>query len=208
MKKQILLLLPLLALSAAVLLPAARAQTENSAPAVMTPDAAMPDAPAPIADSTAVVAAVPAQQQAAEAAMRPVSRIEQEINDQLAYLRPNIDVDTMKSLFYTVWEHDLVLDARRGLTTRAPGTDDGVAPEATRDIALGGIVYRSGEDWTIWLNNIRVQPDAIPAEVLNLKVHKTYVDLEWFDNNTNQVFPIRLRAHQRFNLDTRMFLPG
>ncbi len=207
MKKRALFLLPLLALSAVVLLPVARAQTENAAPAAATPDSAMPEAPPPVADG-AVMASVPAQQLATEAATRPVSRIEQEINDQLAYLQPNIDVDSMKSLFYTVWEHDLVLDARRGLTTRAPGADDGVSPEATRDIALGGIVYHSGEDWTIWLNNIRVQPDAIPAEVLNLKVYKTYVDLEWFDNSTNQVFPIRLRAHQRFNLDTRMFLPG
>ncbi len=139
---------------------------------------------------------------------QPISPIEKEINDQLAYLNPNINLDAMKSLFFTVWEHDLVIDARRGLTTRAPGTDDGLQKEGSRDIALGGIVYRSGQDWTIWLNSTRVEPDAIPNEVLNLKVFRDYVELEWFDTTTNQVFPIRLRAHQRFNLDTRMFLPS
>jgi hypothetical protein len=32
--------------------------------------------------------------------------------------------------------------------------------------------------------------------------------MKWFDEYTNQVFPIRLRPHQRFNIDARMFLPG
>jgi hypothetical protein len=122
-----------------------------------------------------------------------------------------VNVEDMKSLFFTVWEHDLVLDARRGLLTRLPGDDDGVTPTAItgpRDIALGGIVYVSRKDWTIWLNNVRVSPSSIPEEILDLKVYKSHIDLEWFDPTTNQVFPIRLRAHQRFNLDTRMFLPG
>ena len=101
-----------------------------------------------------------------------------------------------------------LVDARRGLNTRMPGTDDGVGVTGPREISLAGIVYRGAKEWTIWLNDLRVSPTAIPDEVLDLKVHKDYIELEWFDSSTNQIFPIRLRAHQRFNLDTRMFLPG
>lgn len=166
-----------------------------------------PAANAPVSPSTNgdVVAALPSPDQPQPA----VTAMEKEINQRLSYLRPNVDLTKMPSLFFSIWEHDLVSDARRGLTTRAPGIDDGVAPvSGPRDIALGGIVYAGSKDWTIWLNNIRVSPTAIPEEVMDLKVYKEYIELEWFDGSTNQIYPIRLRAHQRFNLDTRMFLPG
>lgn len=133
--------------------------------------------------------------------------IEKEINEQLAFLRPTVNIETMPSLFFTIWEHDLVRDARRGLMTR-DGSDDGVDITTPRDISLGGIVYASSKDWTIWLNNIRISPTRMPSEVMDLKVYRTHIDLEWFDAQTNQIFPIRLRPHQRFNLDSRIFLPG
>lgn len=197
----------------------------EDAPVVETPaspEGVVPegDVPAEAADASPASATnAPAQQSAngdVVAALPPpdqpqpaVTAMEKEINQRLSYLRPNIDLSKMPSLFFSVWEHDLVSDARRGLTTRAPGIDDGVAPVAgPRDIALGGIVYAGSKNWTIWLNNIRVSPTAIPEEVMDLKVYKEYIELEWFDGATNQIYPIRLRAHQRFNLDTRMFLPG
>ena len=189
--------------------------------AAVDPSAPMPTAPPMTASEQTVppstgqaaappagdlVAALPPPGAPAATGMTPIER---EISEQLASLPPKIDVNTMPSLFFSVWEHDLVLDARRGLTTRAPNTDDGLGAEAPpRDIALGGIVWHSGKDWTIWLNSVRVSPTAIPDEVLDLKVFKDYVELEWFDESTNQVFPIRLRPHQRFNLDSRIFLPG
>lgn len=129
------------------------------------------------------------------------------------------------SLVFTFWEYNAIEDARRsrGLT-RAP-TDaeltrelnNGVnqldnaipkPPPEERDITLGGIVYRSGSDWTIWLNGKRVTPKALPEEVLDLSVYKTYIELKWFDAYSNRILPIRLRTHQRFNIDQRIFLPG
>lgn len=179
-----------------------------------SPDAATPSPDgtaktAPMADGT-VVAAVPPNDaaQADSLLPAPVTPIEKAISEQLSFQNPTVNVNLMPSLFFTVWEHDLVLDARRGLTTRMPGTDDGVTQTGPRDIALGGIVYHGAKNWTIWLNELRVSPTAIPTEVIDLKVYKDYVELEWFDASTNQIFPIRLRPHQRFNLDTRMFLPG
>lgn len=137
----------------------------------------------------------------------PQTPIEKEISEQIAFMQPNVNVDTLASLFFSIWEHDLVRDARRGLNTR-DNSDDGVDISGPRDISLGGIIFTSRTDWTIWLNNVRVSPTRIPTEVMDLKVFRDYIELEWFDATTNQIFPIRLRPQQRFNLDTRIFLPG
>ena len=160
------------------------------------------DAVVPPPAGTTVAAVPPADQEAV--VMTP---IEKEINEQLAYLRPSVNIDTMSSMFFSIWEHDLVRDARRGLNTR-DNTDDGIDIVSPRDISLGGIVYAGSGDWTIWLNNVRISPTRIPTEVMDLKVFRDYIELEWFDATTNQIFPIRLRPHQRFNLDSRIFLPG
>jgi hypothetical protein len=127
------------------------------------------------------------------------------------------------SLVFTHWEHIAIEDARqsRGKTRSVSEAelmrdlnkrDDRSgkvkpAPEE-REIRLSGIVYHSAKDWTVWLNEQRVTPEAIPEEVMDLKVYKTYIEFRWFDDWTNQIFPIRLRPHQRFNIDTRIFLPG
>ena len=161
---------------------------------------------APAAADGTLVAAVPPMENSM--IPEPTTAIEKEIGEQISFQKPTVNPNLMPSLFFTDWEHDLILDARRGLTTRMPGTDDGVKGAGPRDVSLAGIVYRNAKEWTIWLNDLRVSPTAIPDEVLDLKVHKDYIELEWFDSTTNQIFPIRLRAHQRFNLDTRMFLPG
>jgi len=81
-------------------------------------------------------------------------------------------------------------------------------PPEKRFIFLSGIVYKPGKKWTIYLNGQRVTPDALPKEIMDLKVYKTYVEMKWYDDYTNQIFPIRLRPHQRFNIDARVFLPG
>lgn len=126
------------------------------------------------------------------------------------------DSSKIRSLFFTHWQYEALLDAKntRGNNTRPPtqseldalGTEK-VKPE-NRDLTLGGIVYVNAKDWTIWLNGMRVTPNAIPKEVIDLRVSKEYIEVKWLDDYTNQVFPIRIRAHQRFNLDTRIFLPG
>ena len=153
------------------------------------------------AEGASVAALPPVASQGA-----PMSQMEKEINERLTYLKPTVNVSNIPSLFFSVWEHDLVTDARRGLTTRSD--EGGMMAAGPRDVSLGGIVYVSSADWTIWLNNTRITPDAIPGEIMDLKVFKEHIDLEWFDSSTNQIYPIRLRSHQRFNLDTRIFLPG
>lgn len=130
-----------------------------------------------------------------------------------------IDPETMPSLFFSTWTQALIAEARFSFQTRPPteaeiraaqdAADQGDQKDpGLREISLGGIVFADAQDWTIWLNGQRVLPEALPSEILDLKVHKYFIELKWFDSYTNQVFPIRLRPHQRFNLDTRIFLPG
>lgn len=135
------------------------------------------------------------------------------VQRRLEIVNPSADPARIPSLFFTAWEHALLVEARMGLTARMPDPGeyqegDQSRPKGLREIALAGIVYVARNDWTVWLNGMRVTPDAIPPEVLDMTVRKEYIELQWYDAYTNQIFPIRLRAHQRFNIDSRIFLPG
>lgn len=130
-----------------------------------------------------------------------------------------LDPETLPSLFFSTWTQALIAEARFSFQTRPPteaeiraaqdAADRGEQKDpGLREISLGGIVFADAGDWTIWLNGQRVLPEALPPEILDLKVHRHFIEIKWFDAYTNQVFPVRLRPHQRFNLDTRIFLPG
>lgn len=143
---------------------------------------------------------------------------------------PNVAVKaipplSVQSLLFNFWEQTALLEAKR--SAESSGLTRGVTegeiasalnmdamgerkkpPPEERDIALGGIVYTSQKDWTIWLNGQRITPDALPKEVIDLKVYRHHVDMKWLDEYTLVLYPIRLRPHQRFNLDTRIFQPG
>ncbi len=129
---------------------------------------------------------------------------------------PDVDVYQISSLFFSAREHSLLAEARQGFVTRPPGegeieaaeNDNGAIEMGPRTLSLGGIVYVGSDDWVVWLNGQRVSANAIPSEILDIDVTKSYVKLQWFDAFTNQIFPVKLRAHQRFNIDTRIFLPG
>ncbi|MCE7886335.1 MAG: hypothetical protein DYH13_02370 [Alphaproteobacteria bacterium PRO2] len=130
-----------------------------------------------------------------------------------------INPNEIPSVLFTYWEHTAITDAKRAVGSTREVTQEewqnikdeplGVKPPPEeRDITLGGIVFVTSADWTIWLNGKRVTPKAIPREVTDLKVYKEYIEMKWYDDYTNQIFPLRMRAHQRFNIDTRIFLPG
>ncbi|HRK97485.1 MAG: hypothetical protein KDJ26_02335 [Alphaproteobacteria bacterium] len=123
------------------------------------------------------------------------------------------------SLFFTSSQHALLREARVGFNTRVPTLQDlhdagdpndpnYRPPVSLRELALAGILYNSDQDWIVYLNKTRITPDAIPSEIVDIKVFKDYIELRWFDQISNQIFPVRLRPNQRFNLDARVFLPG
>lgn len=130
---------------------------------------------------------------------------------------PDINPQDLGTIFFTLWQHALLQEAKIGFLSRLPMpgelnedavTDPLQRPRGIRELTLGGIVYAGSKDWTIWLNGQRVTPDSLPEEAIDLKVKNKYIELKWFDTYTNLIYPIRLRPHQRFNLDTRIFLPG
>lgn len=144
----------------------------------------------------------------------------QDLNEEATH---QFDAAQYNSILFTYWEHVAIQDARKYIGRTRGVTEDELAkdlkkredlnekvkpPPEEREIRLAGIVYRSKADWTIWLNEERVTPDAIPEEVMDLRVYKNYIEFKWFDEYTNKIFPIRLRPHQRFNIDTLIFLPG
>lgn len=123
--------------------------------------------------------------------------------------------ESLQTLFFTAWQHALLQEAKKLFTTRLPnpgevGSSASTAPRnpGIRELSLGGIAYGSGKKWTVWLNGVRITPDAIPPEVLDIKVSRAYIDLKWFDGYSNKIYPVRMRPHERFNLDSRIFLPG
>ena len=168
--------------------------------------------PAPTDPTVAVTdpAAAPAETPAAQAPEQAAA---------VAVGEEAINPNDIPSVLFTYWEHTAITDAKRAVGSTREVTQEewqnikdeplGVKPPPEeRDITLGGIVYVTTADWTIWLNGKRVTPKAIPREVTDLKVYKEYIEMKWYDDYTNQIFPLRMRAHQRFNIDTRIFLPG
>jgi hypothetical protein len=143
---------------------------------------------------------------------------------ELAYRKQPISVASIPPTLFTKWEYEAILDAIRSRgktkvrtpTSRELRDSEGVEeeryrvrpPPEERDITLNGLVYGGKDDWTIWLNGKRVTPNAIPEEVTDLRVYKEYIEMKWYDEYSQSVYPIRLRPSQRFNLDTRIFLPG
>jgi hypothetical protein len=146
-----------------------------------------------------------------------LNSIEQEIKKKKG--KEIYERSSVPSLVFTPSQYALLREARIGFNTRAPTlqelaragdpNDPNYRPPASiRDIKLGGISFNTPDDWTIWLNNSRVTPDALPSEAIDLRVYKDFIELKWFDVLTNQIYPVRLRTNQKFNLDSRVFLPG
>ncbi len=129
------------------------------------------------------------------------------------YIRDStLTPEALTSLFFTAWQHELLQEAKMGFRTGRPGSGaDGSAVAAdpgNREISLGGIAYSSDKRWTVWLNGVRITPGALPRAIIDIKVNRAYIDLKWFDAYTNRIYPVRLRPQERFNLDSRIFLPG
>lgn len=124
-----------------------------------------------------------------------------------------------RSLLFTPDEHARVVGATGGrvpaptaaATTPTPATDTPL-PEAEegkthyRVLHLSGIVYANPQDWSIWLNGQQVTPTSQPDEVRGLRVHRDYIELQWYDAINKAVVPVRLRPQQHFSLDTHGFI--
>lgn len=197
---------------AAITAPPAQDLTAEQTPAENVPPA---DAPPPAAsDAQSAEASAPAATGTPDAAP-PDEKL-------IAKKEEDISPTDIPSLLFTYWEYTALQDAKktRGVV-RAPTETELMEAVSTptdqptagrepgiRELSLGGIVYKDKNDWSIWFNNTMITPKALPKEAIDLVVRKDYIDVKWYDAYTNQIFPVRLRPHQRFNLDARLFLPG
>lgn len=144
----------------------------------------------------------------------PASQSLLAISNAKAFVRDaTLTPESVDTLFFTAWQHALLNEAKEGFVT-APAEAGAVAGQAAgrdpgiREISLGGIAFSATDRWTVWLNGVRVTPNALPDAIMDIKVSRAYIDLKWFDGYTNKIYPIRLRPQERFNLDSRIFLPG
>lgn len=143
-----------------------------------------------------------------------------DIEGRLALTTPDINLNQISSLFLTPNEISLLKEALIGFATRPPTrseveadqdeakSDAIVRPNSVREVSLGGILYRSSNDWAIWINSQKITPKNIPPAIIDISVSKDEIKMKWLDFQTNQIFPVKLRTNQRFNFDTRIFLPG
>jgi hypothetical protein len=237
MKKVMKIIIPAFAIFAcfAVMLayaPLSRAQDaailDAVTPAEPVPDANMP--PMPAAQESIDINTMPSAENA-DGSFGPLQPNEQpglvrasqpDPKPNIEFTRGEINPIEIPSLLFTYWEHTAIIDARRSRGMVRPPTEDELTeslkqgddvdrpkpPPEEREVSLSGISYMSANEWTIWINGQRVTPDALPVEAMDLKVYEQYVEIKWFDEYSNQILPIRLRPHQRFNMDTRIFLPG
>lgn len=119
------------------------------------------------------------------------------------------------SLFFTYWQHQAIRDVlnSRGFV-KAPteaelnAEDEFIPDRGIRELKLGGILFKNEKEWIIYLNNERVKPDSIPEQILDLIVFEKHIELKWLDEHSNMIYRVRLKPHQRFNLDQRIFLSG
>ena len=80
---------------------------------------------------------------------------------------------------------------------------------AHRVIRISGVLYRTPQDWVVWMNNQKVTPDNLLPEIIDISVRdSSKVHLRWYDIGLNQVIAITLRPHQTYDITTGILLPG
>jgi hypothetical protein len=129
-----------------------------------------------------------------------------------------VDPEQIGTVVFTIWQLALLEEAKNqfnvlsnlppmpGATMNEEGEIE--RPKGPREVNLGGILFSTSSDWIIWLNNMRVTPTALPEQIIDLKVSKTYIEMLWYDSYNDLIYPVKLRPHQRFNLDARIFVTG
>jgi hypothetical protein len=120
----------------------------------------------------------------------------------------------IQSLFFKSDQLSMLNSAREGMSNNILNdnlendANTGTVVSITKEIILGGIVFNTKDNWTIWLNGVRTTKTTLPKEVLDINVSADYVELKWFDEETNQIFPVRLRPNQKFDITQKVFLPA
>ena len=98
-------------------------------------------------------------------------------------------------------------EAIEGVSNEDPTSEELSVPE-NRFIRLGGIAFTTPDRWMIWINGQRVTPNNMLPEIVEIQVHKDYVDLKWFDELLRKIIKIRLRPNWAYEIRTGVLIPG
>jgi hypothetical protein len=140
---------------------------------------------------------------------------------------PKIDVRNLAPMFWTPQEIQIIEQIKKGIVPIEPIDEQSILDNsegdsnvsnanqeadmlyyAPRQITLNGVVYKSKDDWVIWLNGLRITPKSEFDPLKSISVAEGNVQLKWYDALTDQIFPIKLKPHQKFDFDIKAFLPG
>lgn len=190
---------------------------ETGVPVALSPETGVPVSPPPAASGDAAMESAAGTYEEMDPAA--FAKLDESMASMTILRKDIVKPQEIGTLVFTLWQHALLQDAKRLFTTRRPtdadmaaagssGSTGDVRPRGVRELGLNGILYKSKDNWVVWLNGKRMAPGAIPKEIIDINVSKDYIDLKWFDAYSNLIYPVRMRPHQRFNLDSRIFLPG
>lgn len=125
--------------------------------------------------------------------------------------KPDVPAAFTRSLLFSPIEVTMLERAIAGTVTGEKMLEVGktaVDIPQRRTIVLSGIVFRSQQDWTIWLNGHKVTPEKLLPEIVDIHVENGKVDLRWFDIGINGIISLTLRPHQTYDVVTGVLLPG
>jgi hypothetical protein len=115
-----------------------------------------------------------------------------------------------RSLFFTAQELADIIKATKGIVN--PGNNLGSPTDKpipqVRTITLTGVLYKSQDDWLIWLNGQKLNPKTLLQEIVDIEVFQdSSVRLKWFDIGLNGIIDITMRPHQKYDIVTGLLLP-
>lgn len=116
----------------------------------------------------------------------------------------------VRSLFFTAQELADIKKATKGIVNA--GNNLGAPTEKpipqVRTITLTGVLYKSPDDWLIWLNGHKLNPRTLLQEIVDIEVYKdSSVRLHWFDIGLNGIIDITMRPHEKYDIVTGLLLP-
>lgn len=117
----------------------------------------------------------------------------------------------VRSLFFTAQELAEIQKARKGILSvdagRIGAATGQVIPQV-RTITLTGVLYKSEDDWLIWLNGQKLNPKNLLSEIVDIDVSPdSSVRMKWFDIGLNGIIDITMRPHQKYDIVTGLLLP-
>ncbi len=144
-------------------------------------------------------------------------KAEQERNKKTKWGLTNRELDKffIDSFMFSGAEAALIQKAMGGRVEKPQQTQETLKIEKKvvipkrRIIKVSGVLFRSTNDWAVWINGRKITPEQLLPEIIEIKVkNSSYVKLKWYDVGLNKVISIMMRPNQTYDITTGILLPG